>query len=270
MAEKHGPDKPGSTGIAIYFPNSSLYRSPYTGLQSYTKIADRFARVSLWDDFLAFHYNDRSFEADAAEAVTPGSDAPSRAPGQGKISISEITASADNAAPGQPVKFSAEISGKNIGYAYLFIGLYDQQSNAILIADTDFLESSDTQELSGVFYPKWPQKSFIMNYEWDPTVFSISDGATTTMALFKPESYGANADEAIYSVAGTYTFADFGRAALRAPAFQEWQIIPGLRLQRQRGSRCTRRNHAPDWRHLHPAAHLAGTGFKWQSHPDCL
>ena len=55
IAEKHGQGKKGSSGISIYFPNSTLYRSPMAGPQSYTVIADRFSSVSLWDDFLAFH-----------------------------------------------------------------------------------------------------------------------------------------------------------------------------------------------------------------------
>jgi hypothetical protein len=56
VAEKHGPNKPGATGVSIYFPNSQLYGSPVTGAASYTAIASRFAAESLWDDFLAYHY----------------------------------------------------------------------------------------------------------------------------------------------------------------------------------------------------------------------
>lgn len=225
VAEKHGPAKPGSTGIAIYFPNSSLYRSPYTGSQSYTAIADRFTRVSLWDDFLAYHYNDRNFAADAADAVVPGPGGPSRAPGAGQISISGISASASSAAPGQPVSLSAEVGGTNIGYLYLFIGLYDQQSNAILVVDTDFLESAETRQLSGVYYPKWPQGNFFINFDWDPTVFSISDGTISTMALFTPENYGATAEEAIYIVEGTYTFGDTGEQRYAQLRFQNQKLV---------------------------------------------
>lgn len=211
VAEKHGSGKPGSTGIAIYFPNSTMYRSAYTGPQSYNAIASRFVENSLWDDFLAFHYNDRSFELDDVEAVSPASGAPSRAPGAGDISIQNMTTSSDTAAPGQPVRLSANISGENIGYIYLFIGLYDAQSNSIYVADTDFLESSDSRELGGVYYPVWPSnESFNINFEWDPTLFSISDGSTSSLALFNPSVYGASASEAVYVVEGTYTFADSG------------------------------------------------------------
>lgn len=47
VAERHGKGKPGSTGIALYFPNSALYKSPFAGIQSYAMIADRFTQVSL-------------------------------------------------------------------------------------------------------------------------------------------------------------------------------------------------------------------------------
>jgi hypothetical protein len=211
IAEKHGSGKKGATGVAIYFPNSSLYRSPYSGPQSYTAVAKRFSENSLWDDFLAFHYNDRSFDAATRQAVIPASDLPSRAPGAGQISVSKLTTSSATAAPGQPVTINATISGNNVGYVYLFIGFYDQASNSIFVADTDYLESPDTREVDGVYYPKWSAAgSFNLKFKWDPTVFSISDGDKTIMALFAPQQYGASAEDAIYAVDGIYTFAESG------------------------------------------------------------
>ena len=229
VAEKHGSTKPGSTGIAIYFPNSSLYRLPGTGMKSYTKIAERFVNESLWDDFLGFHYNKRSFNADDTQPVVPDpNSASSRAPGAGSISISNMTVSSKSADPQHPVKLSAEISGAKIGYTYLMIGLYDKKSNSILLADSDYLESSKTLNLNGVYYPQWPTKNFVMNYEWNVGVFSISDGTTSTMALFSPESYGVSADEAIYAVAGTYTFADGGDPLYARLRFQNGKLIQVL------------------------------------------
>lgn len=211
IAEKHGTGKPGSTGIAIYFPNSTMFRSPYTGPQSYNLIADRFAKTSLWDDFLAFHYNDRSFRADAVEAVAPTAGMPSRAPGAGTITLSEITVSTNTLAPGDTVRLSTGIDGNNIGYVYLFIGLYDSSSNSIFVADTDYLESQDTRELNGVYYPVWPQsEAFDLNFNWDGSLFSVSDGTLSTLALFTPVAYGVTAEEAVYALSGTYTFADSG------------------------------------------------------------
>ncbi len=211
VAEKHGSGKPGSMGVAIYFPNSTMYRSPYTGPQSYNLIAERFVRASLWDDFLAFHYSDRAFNNEAVEAVAPAPGAATRAPGAGEIQLSGITSSNDSVAPGEMVRLSVDISGKNIGYAYLFIGYYDPNSNSIYVADTDYLESQDTREVGGIYYPVWPQnEEFSMNFNWDASLFSVSDGSTSLLALFKPLSYGATAAQAEYVLDGTYTFVDTG------------------------------------------------------------
>ena len=226
VAEKHGADKPGATGIAIYFPNSSLYSNHMTGMQSYTILADRFTRVSLWDDFLAYHYNNRSFSADAAEPVTPPSSAITRAPGFGQITVSPIQASASSVAPGESISLSAEISGTNIGYIYLFTGLYDQASNSIFVADTDYLESPQSESLNGVTYPSWPESdTFRMNFEFEPVLFSITDGDQSVLALFNPLSYGSSAEEATYAVEGTYTFASTGEQRSAQLYFKNGQLF---------------------------------------------
>jgi hypothetical protein len=211
IAERHGAKKPGATGISIYFPNSQLYRSPVTGPESYTAIARRFADESLWDDFLAYHYTGRSFEPSPA-AATPEPGAAVSAPGAGQIEVSPITLSAEVAAPGQPVLLSTDISGENIGYVLLFVGFYDQDSNSIFVADTDYLESDDTREIDGVYYPDWGEGEFTMEFEWEPVVFAISDGVDSVVALFTPQTYGASFEDAIYTVDGIYTYADGGES----------------------------------------------------------
>jgi hypothetical protein len=124
------------------------------------------------------------------------------------------------------VTLSAKITGNNIGYAYLFIGYYDQSSNSIFVADTDYLESPDTREVDGVFYPKWSDKgSFNLKFNWDPTVFSISDGQKTVMALFAPQQYGASAEDAIYAVDGIYTFAESGSQLNARLNFRNGQLV---------------------------------------------
>lgn len=209
IAEKHGNGKRGATGIAIYFPNTALYRSPYSGPQSYTSIARRFAETSLWDDFLAFHYNGQTFAPNSQAAVVPDPQAPARNPGAGSIQAEAIIASSETAAPNQPVQLSTQISGQNIGYVFWFVGFYDPQANAIFVADTDYLESPESRQVGGVTYPVWPQgKRFTLNFTWEPTVFAITDGEQQATALFNPLEYGLTPEEATYTVDGIYTFAD--------------------------------------------------------------
>jgi hypothetical protein len=226
IAEKHGSSRNGASGVSIYFPNSSLYRSADAGPQSYTLIANRFTQNSLWDDFLAFHYNNRTFDAATREAVIPASGLPSRAPGLGQFTVSALQLSSDSAAPGQPVTMRADINGTNIGNIYLFVGYYDQGTNSIFVADTDFLESPDTQQVNGVYYPQWGSSgAFTVRFDWDPYVFTISDGQNSPVALFTPQQYGATAADAIYSVDGVYTFASDGSQLNARLNFRDGKMI---------------------------------------------
>ncbi len=228
VAEKHGPSRKGSTGLAIYFPNSTLYSSSMAGPQSYTAIAKRFADESLWDDFLAFHYLDRTFSQTAAQPYVPPAGYVTRAPGLGQISLSNMRTSSNEAAPNQPVKLSVDISGTNIGYVKLFVGYFDQAARSLNVTDTDYLQSPDTQQLNGVYYPVWPKNAFTMNFTWDPIVFAISDGTKNAVALFEPASYGASADEAEYTVAGRYTFAQTGEQREAQLHFQNGKLTQVL------------------------------------------
>ncbi len=226
IAEKHGSGKNGATGIGFYFPNSTLYRSPYSGPQSYTAIADYFSDESLWDDFLAYHYSNREFEYSSREAVVPSSSAPTRAPGAGTIDVSQLSLSSSEAAPGQSVAMSADLQGTNIGYVYLFIGYYDQASNSIYVADTDYLESPETREVDGVYYPVWSDDEiFTLKFNWNLGLFTVSDGNNSHLALFSPLRYGATAEDAVYVVEGLYTFAESGEARRAQLLFRDGALI---------------------------------------------
>jgi hypothetical protein len=213
IAEKHGRKKPGSTGVSIYFPNSQLYRSPVTGPESYTAIARRFADESLWDDFLAYHYTGRPFEPATSTIAVPERGTTITAPGAGEIQVSPVTLSDSVAAPGQPVILSTDIRGENVGHVYLLVGFHDKESNSIFVIDRDYLESDDTREIDGVYYPDWGEGGeFTMEFEWEPVVFAINDGVDREVALFTPEAYGASPEEAVYTVDGTYVYASDGES----------------------------------------------------------
>ncbi|HWQ84240.1 MAG TPA: clostripain-related cysteine peptidase, partial [Anaerolineales bacterium] len=210
IAEKHGSNKSGATGISIYFPNSTLYSSPITGAQSYVQVSNRFARETIWDDFLAYHYIGRSFQpAQDTQVIPEASDRVTPPGAEGGIILSPITASSSIAAPGSPILLSTEVTGKNIGFIKLFVGLHDPNANSIYVADTDYLESAQSQELNGVYYPVWDEDgNFNLEFEWEPVVFAINDGSNSAIALFTPESYGKAVEDAVYTVEALYTFAD--------------------------------------------------------------
>jgi len=227
VAERHGSGKPGSTGIAIYFPNSQLYSNSTTGMASYTVIADSFSRYSLWDDFLAYHYSGRQFQANAAEAVKV--ERAIQIPGSGTLSVSAIETSAQTVTPLETIDLSTVISGENIGYIYLFTGMLDEASNSIWVADTDYLESPETAEQNGVYYPVWPQANqFRLNFQFEPVVFTIRDGTQEVLALFNPQSYGKDYQDATYAVDGTYTFQDSGESHSAQLLFKDERLYKVL------------------------------------------
>jgi hypothetical protein len=219
VAEIHGQGKPGSTGVAIYFPNSQLYRAPAAGPASYNVIAGRFAGVSLWDDYLAYHYTGRAFDASAREPVAPAPEQAVAAPGQGEIQMTPLELSGTVARPGEPILLSTDITARNLGHILLFTGFYDPAANSLNVLDMDYLESEDTREVNGVFYPVWPDGGFTLEVEWEPLAFYISDGVDSVPALLVPQSYGAAPEDAVYTVDGVYTYTDgetrFARAYFR-------------------------------------------------------
>lgn len=211
IGEKNGSQLPGATGVSIYFPVSQLYRTPEAGPRSYVPIVDRFAQESLWDDFLAYHYTGKKFDANTKSAAIPSRTTEIRAPGAGGITLSPIKLSATTVKPGGVITMTTHIDGQNVGYVYFFTGYYDKRANSILTVDQDYLESANTGNINGIYYPVWPASgSFNLQFGWEPLFFAMTDGTKSATALFMPVTYGADQKDAVYTVEGTYTFADDG------------------------------------------------------------
>jgi hypothetical protein len=167
----------------------------------------------LWDDFLAYHYTGRPFELGAGVISVPERSETIVGPGVGEIEVSSVTLSAGAVAPGETILLSTDIRGETVGYVLLFVGFYDQDASSIYVADSDYLESDDTREIDGVYYPIWGEEGdFTMEFEWEPIVFAIHDGVDSVAALFQPEVYGASPEEAVYTVEGIYTYAEGGES----------------------------------------------------------
>ena len=209
--EMHGPERPGSMGLSIYFPNSSLYVSSYGGYQIYTQSANRFAQESQWDDFLAYHYSGQAIEPDANEPVYPQAGFDLLQPGFGNISMGDLFASTQTISVGESVHLETQINGDNLGYIYLFSGMYFPESESYLATYADFILSDSTQQIDGVIYPDWGSSGSVgVTVDWTPYVFYISDGVKYEFAVLYPLYYGATSDQMVYAVDGTYTFGGSG------------------------------------------------------------
>lgn len=236
VAEMHGDEKPASSGLTIFFPNSELYGitfDPSVGYADmYPAFVGRFATASLWDDFLTFHYTGQTFDAatadlavltpaespqtdftQAAEESAPETGAEVVAPGAGELSIAPISISASEVTPDGTVTLSTEITGSNIAYVYYYVSYYNEADGSYLTADEGFINSGDIKEIGGVYYPDWGNEGVVsIEYDWEPTLYYMSDGneANDQFAYFEPSVYGVDATGDIYTVRGTYTFIDTG------------------------------------------------------------
>lgn len=229
IAEKHGPDRAGSTGIAIHFPVPQLYG--VANNFDYTIVAKRFSDETLWDEFLAFHSGGqrpnfgRQPDQPAAPSPAPPTELPlpaAPATADKPIQVTPLTLSAEVAGRDQPVLIQADVSGDRLSYVFSFIGRFLPREDVLLIEDMDYIFAQDSQDIGGVTYPLWPEGGFTVNFEWTPIVFAINDGQNSVRALFQPETYG---DSPTYAVEGLYTLGDSGSTRFAKLLFSGGQLV---------------------------------------------
>ncbi|MEZ4673134.1 MAG: hypothetical protein R2932_02685 [Caldilineaceae bacterium] len=69
IAETHGPERPGASGLSLFFPTPDLLAAVgYADSDpAYSAYASRFVGASLWDEFLRFHYLNQDFDPDLVD-----------------------------------------------------------------------------------------------------------------------------------------------------------------------------------------------------------
>jgi hypothetical protein len=206
ILERHGEERAGATGISIYFPNSRLYQAPYGGYDLYSTVASRFSDETLWDNYLAYHYTGQEI-TDLSAAIVD-SRSTFVAPGASELFMTPLMLSTDVVGPEDTITIETDITGEQISYIYSYVAYYDEESDSYLSVDMDYVDIGETIEIGGVYYPDWGDEGLILEYEWEPVIYEISDGTTSTFALLVPESFGLTAEDAMYTTEGIYTFAD--------------------------------------------------------------
>ncbi len=109
IEERHGPERPGSTGLVIYFPSSELYNAQDN--LGYAEVADVFAANSNWNDFLQFHYVGGSVQGGASRSARTRGGSVAAKP----LEVAPITLSAETARAGEPVTLQSEVVGDRLG-----------------------------------------------------------------------------------------------------------------------------------------------------------
>lgn len=210
IAERHGAKRPGSTGLVLYFPSSELYNAQDN--LGYAEVADVFAANSNWNDFLRFHYVGGSVQGGASRSARTRGGSVTGKP----IELAPITLSAEVARLNEPVKIQSEVQGDRLGFVFTFIGRILPDEELLVIEDEDYMFADDTKEVNGVQYPDWAQGNVSLDWDWEPTIFAISDGTQSVRALIGPEAY--DNEVPTYAANVKYIPAD-GSPALRARLF---------------------------------------------------
>lgn len=229
-AEMHGENMTGSSGLSIFFPTSLLYKNSFAKNSDYrySEYVGRFAKASLWDDFLTYHYTDQSFKAadadvsvlnaaastqtDFSQAVAdaaPAAGVDIVAPGSGEISIKPIKVSSSEIGPDGSITLTTTVSGDNVAYIYYDVSYWDEEYSSYLTADMGFISAETTKKINGIYYPDWGSGAKIpIKYTWEPTLYFMSDcnSDNDQFAYFEPETYGVDESHNTYLVYGTYTF----------------------------------------------------------------
>ena len=207
ISERRGPNRPGASGISIYYPISQHYFTQTIYSQdNYPIQTSAFSEASLWDDFLAFHYGGKEYgqgPPDIAERIRP--------PGYEEISISSPIISPDVvSADDTEINVRVDIKGERIAYIYTMHML--QWEGRYLIYARDFLKGDANISSGGVVYPQWDKKDGVITLNYQdliaPTI--VSDGNKNVFAVVQPESYGRAVEDIIYSVYGYYIYSDTG------------------------------------------------------------
>jgi hypothetical protein len=210
VAEKHGANMSGSSGIAFHFPDSDLYY--YTEYNTefppyYQESSSRFLEQSVWDEFLAYHYTGQAFAPQEGMAVAPSRSAEVIAPGASEITVGPIEISDTDISGDEIVTVSTTVEG-NVAYIHTALYFWDPASESYWIGDVSYYIAENTVTVGGVNVPDYGASPIQVEYEWSPTLYTLTDGQHDAYVLLEPAEYLSADGETVYAVYGQYTYVD--------------------------------------------------------------
>ncbi|HZJ23125.1 MAG TPA: clostripain-related cysteine peptidase, partial [Anaerolineales bacterium] len=206
IAEKHGPSMSGSNGIAFHFPDSDLYYfTEYNSeFPSYAESSYKFLEQSSWDEFLAYHYTGEEFVPQEGQSVSPSRTAEIVAPGASEMTVGPILISDTDISGDEIVNISTTVEG-NVAYIHTALYFWDPTTESYWIADVSYYIADNTVTIDGVNAPDYGESPIQVQYEWSPTLYSLTDGEHDAFVLLEPAEYLSADGETVYSVYGQYT-----------------------------------------------------------------
>jgi hypothetical protein len=207
VAEKHGINMSGSNGIAFHFPDSDLYY--YTEFNSdfppyYAESSVKFLEQSVWDEFLAYHYTGEAFNPQEGVAMAPSRTAELIAPGASEMTIGAIQISDTAISGDEVVNVSTTVEG-NVAYIHTALYFWDPATESYWIGDVSYYIAANTITVDGVNVPEYGESPIQVQYDWSPTLYTLTDGQHDAFVLLEPAEYLSADGNTVYSVYGQYT-----------------------------------------------------------------
>ena len=217
IAEKHGEQRPGATGISVYFPVSELYWDENIGVSYYTFASQNVTQYTLWDDFLAYHYAGQDFGLG-----NPTPEEQLTAPGAAPVTISPLTISPGTIDPDEVVNIQTDITGDRVAYVYLVGLIKNNTSDRYLAFYIDYLQMSEIgDEVNGVVFPVYDRTDGVIHIDmdWNLAADGVCDANACVFALVNPDKFTTQPEKRLYYVEGWYVYADTGERVEAAMYF---------------------------------------------------
>ena len=207
IAEKHGPGMSGSNGVSFHFPDSDLYY--FTEFNSdflpyYAESSSKFLEQSYWDEFLAFHYTGQAFAPQEGVASVPSRTAEIIAPGASELTIGPIQISDTEITGDETVTVSTTVEGE-VAYIHTALYFWDPGTESYWIGDVSYYVAENTVSVDGVNSPDYGSSPVQVQYEWSPTLYTLTDGENDAYVLLEPAEYLSADGETVYAVYGQYS-----------------------------------------------------------------
>ena len=214
VVEKHGINMSGSNGIAFHFPDSDLFY--YTEYNAdfppyYAESSSTFLQQSYWDEFLAYHYTGEAFAPQEGIAMAPSRTAEVTGPGASQVIVGPIQISDSEISGDETVTVSATVEG-NVSYIHTALYFWDPASESYWIGDVSYYVAPETIAIDGVNVPNYGASPIQVQYDWSPSLYTLTDGEHAAFVLLEPAEYLSADGETVYQVYGQYTYADSGTA----------------------------------------------------------
>jgi hypothetical protein len=117
----------------------------------------------------------------------------------GPLQISDLEISGD-----ETVTVSTTVEG-NVSYIHTALYFWDPASESYWIGDVSYYIAEDTITVDGVNVPDYGASPIQVEYEWSPTLYSLTDGQHDAFVLLEPAEYLSAEGETVYSLYGQYT-----------------------------------------------------------------